>query len=123
LRIRRQQIEAFQHELDRRLAPQIADYLREHHARCILGIAEPTLDARILRGIARARAHGLSTDAALAWFVALTFEVAPGFDRQPAIRAALRDASVRDEDRVAHVMDKVGPEAWDAAAAFTDGEA
>ncbi len=88
------------------------------------------LPLRILRemianGLVRARSHGLHTTAQLTAFVTLMFGIAPNFDMQPRLRAALEDSNVPIDERWERLFTPEFDVGWEAAgeAEFHDGSA
>ena len=66
------------------------------------------------------RGHGFEMESSGAAFSALMFLVAPNFDQQPAIRAALADATMSPDARMAKLMTRTKEQDWDAAGAMAD---
>jgi hypothetical protein len=66
------------------------------------------------RGIARARAHGMTWEKNLAKFVALMFLTAPNFDSHPLIHHILRDKQVDPESRLDRLWENISSENWSA---------
>ena len=71
---------------------------------------ERELARRIRLGILRGRRLGLRWRASLIAYVGLTFQIGPGFDEHPAIRAALSDGS--PDQALMSLPERVAPEAW-----------
>lgn len=111
--IRPEQIEALRKALDERLVEEISGYLKEHHAASIAGSPSGMLRQRVAFGIERGRAHGLTTNAALGWFVAMMFEISPSFDEHPRLRERLRDETIPPESRVAALLEATTDAEWE----------
>jgi hypothetical protein len=61
------------------------------------------LDARVLRAIHRAEAHGFLTEDAILQWVAYDFQFTAGWDARPEVKAALARTDVDGEARLALV--------------------
>ena len=112
IRIRIEQIEAFQRERDRVFIQWLAGMLRAG------GLAddldEATLCDRAAAGLARARRYGLDGGSAVAAFVKAMFRVSPTFDLHPAVQPLLRGAEGPAEIAVLTAAGRVPDEQWQA---------
>lgn len=125
LKIRPEQLDAFEEVTEAAFERRVAAYLREQHGEepvklaagevALKGLDEETLLRLVRQGVARARAYGMSWESTITAFVVLMFTVAPNFDAHPLIRRALRDASVEPDLRLEEIWDKVTAENWEAA--------
>jgi hypothetical protein len=110
-------IERAQHEsFVERLVAQV----REHHGEACARLPQPQLRARIDAGLARAAELGFRHQSSLATFVHLMFGVAPGFYLHPQVKAALADATLPLEDRLAALPERLEPRVWDEIIANPD---
>jgi hypothetical protein len=71
-------------------------------------------------GIDKARAAGIDLAEDIAAFVALMFEISPGFDQQSSIAAVLADTNFPVGERLSQLAERVPDEAWDEAVAGYD---
>lgn len=90
IKLRSEQLDHMQQQDPERFVAQIAEHLRELHETTF---PDSTLQRMVKLGLARARSHGLHSDAQLLAFVSLMYEIAPNFDQQPLIRRILEDTS------------------------------
>lgn len=133
LKIRAEQMKAFQDTADAAFIKKLATHLREKHGDTgvqlpsgtflVFELPAETLEAMVRTGIARAREHGYASEADLAGFVVLMFETAPNFDDHPLLRRGLRDERVKLEERLQALLQNateanwgVVKEAYDASA-------
>lgn len=124
LRIRQEQIDAFQPVAEAEFALRVVGYLRQHHPRLIvkqpegLSLVERMPDDALLPlvklGIARARAHGFTFSSSISAFVILMFKAAPNFDRNPIIKQSLEEA-IPEEQRLQKLLENTGAEIWQQA--------
>jgi hypothetical protein len=111
--IRPEQLEALRKALDERLVEEISAYLKEHHAATIDETPLSLLRRRVAYGVERGRAHGLTTNASLGWFVAMMFELGPAFDEHPRLRERLRDETIPAVTRIAALLEATTDEEWE----------
>jgi len=107
MRIRVEQMRAFERAAEERFVDRLVQHLREHHGQATVklpgeiqqleNLSELTLKDLVRRGVARARAFGLTWESTITGFVAIMFEVAPNFDRTP-VAQAVRQASLDISD-------------------------
>lgn len=122
LRIRSEQIEAFQPVADAQFVRRIVEHLRNKQATLVVRLTSgPTLifrlsDARLHKmvedGVVRARAYGLTWESSLTGFVVLMFKVAPNFDQHPAINRALTDTLVAPDERIKRLLEVTTSSDW-----------
>jgi hypothetical protein len=112
--------------LDARL-PEIGNtllpYMRERHGAATAALNDAELLERIISGLTRARRWGFESMFGLTSFVALMFNVAPDFDTDPVIRAALSDASKPLDARIAGIEDALSEAGWAQVAQRADQRA
>ena len=124
LRVRREQIDAFQPTAEEEFALRIVDYLRQHYARLVVKqvnalsllerIPEESLLKLVRTGIARARANGFTFSASISAFVVLMFKAAPNFDQNPTISQSLKEL-LPEEQRLPKLLETVAAETWQQA--------
>ena len=102
--------------LDDELVEHIAGHLSEEQPETLAGLSDAEIGRRVRLGLARARAHGFTDPEPATAFVALMFLVAPGFDQQPAIAAAIRSARGTPAERLRTLFSQTQEEDWDEAA-------
>jgi hypothetical protein len=122
LKIRSEQIEAFQPVADAQFVRRIVDHLRKRQSSAVVRLPQgPTLifrlpDALIHRmvqaGVARARSYGLTWESSITGFVVLMFRVAPNFDQYPAINRALTDEHVAPDARIQKLLEVTTSSDW-----------
>ena len=105
MQIRAEQIDTFDAAAEVAFRKQVAADLRDRHGDAVVRLPNSqctvselsagTLAQLVDAAMARGRACRLAWRSSLNAFAALMVTVAPGFDRQPAIRRALEDARVR----------------------------
>jgi hypothetical protein len=122
LRIRREQVEAFQPVADTEFFLRIVEHLQKKYPQTVVRVQKgPTLmsrlpDASLLElvqnGVARARSYGLSLESSISAFVVLRFKAAPNFDQHPRINKVLIDDRMPPNSRMQIVLDKTPSSVW-----------
>jgi hypothetical protein len=122
LKIRSEQIEAFQPVADAQFVQRIVDYLRKRQSSTVVRLPQgPTLIFRLpdalLRkmvqdGVSRARSYGLTWESSITGFVVLMFRVAPNFDQHPAINRALTDEQMAPDARIQKLLEVTTSADW-----------
>jgi hypothetical protein len=130
LKIRAEQMHAFQAVADESFIARVAEHLRAEYADfevqlpqgsyTVRQLLDPTLHAMIRHGIARARSYGLSSEASLIGFVALMIGAAPNFDAHPVLQWSLKNESIPPDERIKHLLDQASEQNLDAVKAEYD---
>ncbi len=125
LKIRPEQIEAFTPVMDAAFEGRVTKYLRENHTDVVVRlpsgtltvkqIPDETLHKMVRNGLTRAHRYGLSWQSTLTAFVALMFEIAPNFDKQPVIQEVLKDERVTPNERIDVLTERTSDGDWDEA--------
>ncbi len=100
MKLKDEQIESLQSQRDAEFIAGVARDLRANLAAETARFSDAELERIVRRGIARARAWGLTLRYALALFVEMMFILSPGFDRHPSVRAALSRRDGHDAERI-----------------------
>jgi hypothetical protein len=126
LKIRPEQLEAFQPSAEAAFESRVIEYLRFEHADVVVrhhtgsitvaDIKEEPLLEMIRTRLQRARDYGMSWESSLMAFMVLTFVVSPTFDHQPAIRRVLLDETIEPDLRIDQLWEQTSEEDWEAAA-------
>ena len=122
LKIRGEQMQAFQSAADNAFAKKLVLHLREKHGDTgvqlptgtflVFELPAETLEAMIHAGLARARNYGFASEADLAGFVAVMFETAPNFDEHPLLQRGLKDERVKIEKRIDALLQTATEANW-----------
>lgn len=103
LRIRREQVDAFERERERALVARSLEYLRYRAGAAVAAVDDADLARRGLAACARARrVYGAASEAAQLEFAALSLRYGESFDRAPPVqehllsRAGAVDAAILD---------------------------
>lgn len=122
LKIRAEQMQAFQAVADATFVKKLAAHLREKHGDTgvqlptgtflVFELPAATLEAMIHTGIARARGYGFASESDLAGFVAVMFETAPNFDDHPLLQRGLSDERVKLEERIDALLQNATEANW-----------
>lgn len=110
--LRKQHKEAFARAGEDGFVQRTVAHLREHHPDAVSGLDDKELERRVRIGLARGRAHGLEQQNHLTQFVALMFEIAPNFDRHPAVAPILADQAQPAEQRMEKLRTGVAARQW-----------
>lgn len=78
-------------------------------------LPRPLLLEMVSSGIARARSHGLHSNAQIYSFVSLMFAIAPNFDQHPKFAAVLRDSRLPVDERWERLFEDDLDDAWEEA--------
>lgn len=113
--IRREQLEAFIAPDETALVQVVSRAVREANGERLSGYDDKELTTMVKIGIERARSRGLKFAEDIAAFVAIMFEVAPRFDEQAEINAALSDENLTPELRLETLFARANEPAWTEA--------
>jgi hypothetical protein len=133
LKIRPEQLEAFQSIADSAFVNRVAKYLRANHADATVRIPsgdvalgripDSVLISMVQAGLSRARGYGFNWESSLAAFIVLMFLAAPNFDSHPLIERVLRDPSAKPEERIDNLWSRVSAQNWKAVETYYDEKA
>jgi hypothetical protein len=122
LKIRSEQIEAFQPVADAQFVRRIIEHLRTRHEKVVVRLESgPILIGRlsagllqqmVQQGVTQAKAYGFTWESSITAFVVLMFKVSPNFDRHPAINRALSEATVSPDARVQRLLEVTSSSDW-----------
>lgn len=90
-------------------------YLNEQQAAAVVNFPATAIRPMIRAGVARARGHGILSQAGIAMFVGLMFRIAPNFDEYPPIRAQLLKQEGTPDERILGLVDGVRAKHWKGA--------
>ena len=123
LKIRAEQIQAFQEEAEISFVRRLVEYLQQRHGNVIVQLPQgpaivkqvpnEALHEMARNGIARAREYGMNWESSLAAFVVLMFISAPNFDEHPTVRRVLQDKGIAPESRVNHLLERISQHEWE----------
>ena len=133
LKIRPEQMAAFQAVAETAFIKRVAAYLREGHAEAEIRlpsgsfqlgqIPDETLIAMVKRGVAKAREYGMRQESALSAYVVLMVETAPNFDAHPLIRHLLKDEQTPPDGRLERLLQIISEQNWEAVKENSDAAA
>ncbi len=122
LKIRAEQMQAFQTVADAAFNKKLVKHLREKHGDTsvqlptgtflVFELAEEALGAMVRSGFERARRYGFASEADLAGFVVLMLETAPNFDDHPLLQRGLQDERVKLVERLAVLLQNATEANW-----------
>jgi hypothetical protein len=118
--IRDEQLRSFIARDENDLLELVAEAVIKANPQRVSAIRPERMVSMVKLGIERARAAGIDLAEDIAAFVALMFEISPGFDQQPSIAAVLADTSFPIGERLWQLAERVPDEAWDEAVASYD---
>src|SRR5215813_6195376 len=124
LRIRHEQIDAFQLVADEYFVRRVSRYVRDNHADVLIqlsefsvsveNIADESLFELIRHGIARARSYGINLESDLTANVVMMFVAAPNFDEHPLIQRVLKSQEIQPDLRMNELWERVSEQTWEA---------
>ncbi len=133
LKIRNQQMQAFQTVAEVAFLRKLVEYLYEHHGQVavqlpenftvIVQIPENQIKTLVANGINRARAYGISSEVSLAAFVVLMFVTAPNFDEHPLIKRLLKDERIAANERIDSLWQHTTEQNWQVVKQNYDAKA
>jgi hypothetical protein len=94
----------------------IVQHLIESNPEELRGIPLTHIRDMVEMGVQRARLHGLVDDSDLFAFVSVMFEIAPNFDEEPTLRAALEAPAQNPKERWESLFGDQFNDAWERAA-------
>lgn len=100
---------------DKDLIESIVDHLYDEQPETVAELPDAEVERRARFALRRARAHGLTTDAAAIAFVSLMFLAGPGFDSHPKIKEALRANTLPPDERMKTLFERTKESDWDEA--------
>ena len=122
LKIRAEQMPAFQALADAAFIKKMILHLREKHGDTgvqlptgtllVFELSEETLEAMARAGLERARRYGFVSEADLVGFVAVMLETAPNFDDHPLLQRGLKDERVKLEERLDSLLQHATEANW-----------
>ena len=128
--LRNEQIDVLDAAAKQAFSLRVAEYLRTRHGQAIVRLPgvevtvrempETTLATLVESGIVRAHSYGLTWESSLNAFVTLMVVVAPNFDDEPAIRAALAPDHRPPDFRMKELDQRITQRDWAAAAKAYD---
>jgi hypothetical protein len=119
--IRKDQIQAFIAGDEKELVSEVTKAVRYAVGDRVAPYDDAELEKMVVIGVERARANNLTAAEDIAAFVAIMFEVAPRFDEQKEVRAALENELLPLEERFARLFDQTQDSSWaDAERRYED---
>lgn len=112
LRLRPEQLDTFQRQVDARLAAKILAHLRNRHAETVAHLDDEEVTRRTLGAIERARLYDIRTEAGQAAFVVVMFKSVPDFDENPLVRQYLTNESLSGDVRIRLVINRITDYQW-----------
>jgi hypothetical protein len=98
--IRREQMQIFNDDVQRRFRARVAAYLRSHLPEPTGPLSEAELDTRIARWQKRAVDHGVHSERSIAKWCYLSVVLGETFDELPAIQDYLRQSAPPSDQKV-----------------------
>jgi hypothetical protein len=124
LKIRSEQMKAFQPVAEAAFVRRVIEHVREHHSSTVIQlpaevvplkqVSDEKLYAMVETGIARARAYGMDWESSITAFVVTMFTAGPNFDKHPLIQRVLRDDRVEPNSRMDELWERTSEENWEA---------
>jgi hypothetical protein len=111
-RIRSTQMAALQRTVDDQFLHDLAAHLRRSHADAVARRSGEPLEARVRRGLARARSHGIASRRGIATFIATQIETVESFDEHPIARPYFADPSIPPELRMRIALSHITDDDW-----------
>jgi hypothetical protein len=115
LKIRAEQMKAFQDAADTAFIKKLSAHLREKHGDTgvqlpsgtflVFELPTETVEAMIRTGFERAREYGFASEA-------LMIETAPNFDNHPLLQRGLQDERVKLEERLGVLLENATAANW-----------
>lgn len=122
LKIRSEQIRAFQPNAEEAFTNRVTQYLKQNHADTtvrlpkeegkIEQIPETTLRELVRGGISRARKYEINWKSSLISFVVLMFLAAPNFDEHAKAAEVLSDEKIEANKRLEQLMKEMTDADW-----------
>lgn len=113
----------FREAAERRFLDALCEHLRRHHTAATEVYTDDLFRQMVTRGVARARARGLTAENCIAFYVALMFEIAPNFDEHPRLGQILRDGGAPPDEQIERLTEWATDEDWNEARLSYDAAA
>jgi len=110
--IKKEQIEKFIAEDDTQLIRVITEIVREAFYDGVKDHSDKTLESMAKIGIERAKSRKFERAEDIAAFVAIMFEISPGFDSVEQIDALLNDEAVPVDMRLEQMAGRIPDDVW-----------
>jgi hypothetical protein len=133
MKIRSEQIDAFEPQADEVFIDSVEEHLMEEEAETTVRLPLHTctveevpgdvLRQMIRNGIRRARSYGLTWESSLFGFIWFMFEVAPNFDEHPLIRRILASNIQPEDRRIDLLWEQISDANWEAVESDYDPNA
>lgn len=111
LKIRPEQLEALQSDLQRRFVYRVASALRKRFA-AVAALDDDELLAAVELAVARAREHGITWQSAIADFAALHVGLGAAFELHPLVCPILLDTRTLPDLRIRRLFAELTPPQW-----------
>jgi|WetSurMetagenome_2_1015567.scaffolds.fasta_scaffold313334_2 hypothetical protein len=102
---------------DAELIEMVFDHVCEHLPESVAELKDDEILRRAEVAVERAKRHGFLKESSVAAFASLMFLVAPNFDEQPNIKAALKAPGLPADACMERLMGNTKEEDWEAAGA------
>ncbi|MGZ5445234.1 MAG: hypothetical protein ACXW5U_25540 [Thermoanaerobaculia bacterium] len=112
LTIRPEQIAVMRAELERQFVERLTDRIIRTYPRAVDGLERERVRERVLAEMDAARDYGLASDASLADYVGLAFDLGAEFDRHPLVRPRLQDAAIPPDQRLRALVRGLSAALW-----------
>jgi hypothetical protein len=116
LRIRREQLQAFQADLNHRFSEKLLLTIREAFSAETADISDSSLLTRLQHAISRAQFYELTEDRDISAFVKLTFASGQHFDQYSPFQKILTSTDIAPHQRVGRLLATASRNDWKLAA-------
>ncbi|HYL97685.1 MAG TPA: hypothetical protein VEZ90_01935 [Blastocatellia bacterium] len=133
MKIRPEQLEAFQPLADAAFARRLVAHIRDRHSNAVVKLpsgqqkvgqlSDDLMNIMAQAGIIRARTYGMTWESSISSFVVLMFLSAPNFDRHPLIERVLKDGQTDPNSRIENLWHRVSRQNWQAVESYYDANA
>lgn len=113
LMIRRQQMEALQHQKDQTFVRWMAAQIRLEHSLRTSEISDADLERIIHTGVLRGRSHDLHESSMLMTFIDGMFRFHRDYDLHPEIRSLLDDRTCGPDERIMEAIACAASRTWE----------
>jgi hypothetical protein len=107
MQIRSEQMEALDHEAQRRFHLRLVKFLRDQLPEETVEISDDVLLARIIEAEHRANKYDIVTEIGITQFVLLGFLAGPDFDEEPDVHTFLSNPAYEPDEKIDALVDEL----------------
>ena len=112
-RLRNEHVESLRPQAEMAFVTRLVQYVRREFPEAVDHLVNELLIRRVQFGVLSAKHYGLRWEQDIALFVALMFEFAPDYDRNPHVQRILAHPNLNPDLKMSLVVDEISDEEWE----------